>query len=206
MLHNIEALKAAHAESLREAEEANRIALALPVVPKRVGFALKHTPWVHYEVDTLTEALEIFKQYTPTPYVIARDGSFTVISTLAALEDTNRNKRNQYRVDSETDGAPYFDCMMGVGYQSVGMKFFTNAAGRDLKIDVRIANSPIQVRLICLDQYSRSSGKKYRKAYPSVPGASVLQWGYGEDCCKGTYWFRDLDTFWASMTTFGWNG
>lgn len=202
MLHNIEALKAAHAESLREAEEANRIALALPVVPKRVGFALKHTPWVHYEVDTLTEALAIFKQYTPAPYVIAKNSCFTVVMSEADLDRKNEKQREPFKVSASLDGAPMFDCMTGEGFSSTEMEFYTNSADRDLKICVRINRSPIRVALVLADPMLSAARRRYRKHYPEVQGAKVLQWGYADNCVSGSYWFPDLDTFWLSMEQY----
>ena len=209
MLHNIEALKKAQAAAMAEAEEANRIFLALPVTPVRVGFANTTLPWVTYEVATLQEALEVFKAYTPLPYVIARDGACTIVDLWAEIERKYNSKRadgRHYKIDHYIDRAPSFDCQAGSGFRSVEMEFYTEAADRTLKIIVRIAASPIQVTLLVMDAYSRTPREKYRKSYPEVPGARCIKWGYGEDCCKGTYWFRDLDTFWASMTTFGWNG
>lgn len=202
MLHNIEALKVAQEKALAEAVESNRIALALPLPPVRVGFADTPLPWVTYEVKTLADALEVFRLYQPLPYVIARSSSFTTICLEAELDRKNENGRDSYAVDYAIDGAPYFDCMTGVGFSSVEMEFFTAAAGRALKVVIRIADSPIRVHLLTMDAYSRTPARKYRKEYPVVPGASVIRWGYGDDCAKGTYWFSDLETFWASMGAY----
>lgn len=205
MLHNIEELKKAHEKSIREAEEANRISLALPVVPIRVGFADTPQPWVTYEVKTLCAALDIFKHFTPSPYVIARDSNFTVINTEAELlrkYGLRDDHHGGYEIHHEIDGAPYFDCTAGTGFSTVEMEFFTNAADRDVRVAIKISCSPINVRLCVMDAYKRTPSLKYRKEYPRVPGAKVIHWGYGEDCCKGTYWFSDLGTFWDSMATY----
>ena len=202
MLHDIEKLKENQNKALAEAVEANRIALALPVFPGRVGFADRPIPWVTYDVATLSEALSLFKQYTPAPYVIARSSSFTTICLEEELEGKNKNGRDNYEVDFCIDGAPYFDCMAGAGLSSTEMEFFSIAAGRMLKIIVRIQYSPIRVRLLVMDAYARNPGTKYHKEYPAIPGASVIRWGYGGECCKGTYWFSDVETFWAAMNTY----
>lgn len=204
MLHDIEKLKKSHEESLREAVEANRIALALPVTPRSVGFALSTLPWVTYEVGTLQEALAVFKEYTPAPYAFMRSSSFASINTHAEMLRKNATGRDSWKVDIEyPEGAPYFECITGVGFSSVEMEFFTTAAERDLKIVVKIAASPIRVNLHIADPRLSVARARYRKEYPNVPGAVCVHWGYGDDCVKGTYMFPDLSTFWASMEGYG---
>ncbi len=209
-MNDIEKLKEAQAESLRNAIEENRIFMELPIPPKRVGFGTSVQPWATYEVDTLEEALDIFKMYEPEPWVIAKDGRCTVFNTWEHIETKYNNRHpaqtgawRRYEVEYNIDdGAPYFDCRQGVGYGGTDMEFFTKAAGVNLKIVVEIKHCPIRVNLVSITPFSRADHRKYRKDYPRVPGANCVHWGYGDDCCKGTYWFGDLTQFWAAMSTY----
>lgn len=207
MLHDLDALKKAHEASLADAIESNRLTLSLPLLPKRVSFATTKQPWVTYEVDTLTEALDILKLYPLAPWVIAKDGSCTVVNTWAHIEDrynVDHPAKTRYRpyVAEHTiaDGAPYFDCQQGVGFGSSEMEFFTTHDGKSLKVVVTIKQCPIRVRL--LPTHNAHSCRNYYKEYPPVPGAKVIQWGYGEDCATGTYWFPNLECFWSAMSNY----
>lgn len=197
-MHDIEKLKEAHAASLAEAVESNRICLALPVMPKSVGFANKSIPWVTYEVQTLADALDIFRQYTPHPWQIGK-GTFT---TLAPAEEFARKKSYSYDSFTDIDGAPYFDCWTMPSHATNELVFFTQSAGRLLRVAVRIAQCPIRTELRLNSAFSRTDRDRYTKSYPRPDGAHVLRWGYDDGSAKGTYWFPDLDTFWTSMARY----
>ena len=191
MLKDLDKMRADFAAKLAAAERENAIHAVLPVPPKRVMLQGQSAPWVSYEVATLAEALAIKDQYTLLPWVIAK-GTFT---TLGLREDIDRSK-NTYTAFAEIlDGTPFFECQRGVGFGGNEMVFFTEIACQKLHIIVDIKYLPFGPSLIYIDRNARRDGKKYRKDYSSVLGADTLQWGYGDDCIKATYWFRDPASF-----------
>lgn len=201
-MQDIEALKKKQAEQLEEAIAENAICEALPLRPLRVSFASKLCPWVAYEANSIVDALEIFKLYTPVPWVIANDGGCTVVDTWEHIEATynSKPKRTPYVArESLDDGAPYFDCSAGQGFETNELEFFTEFAGRQFKISIRLKYSPVRCSIVEADGHRYRGTERYRKVYSPPKNAKVIKWGYGPDSCKATYYFRSLDDFWESM-------
>lgn len=201
-MQDIEALKKKHTEQLEEAIAQNAICEALPLRPLRVSFAKKLCPWVCYEANSIADALEIFKLYTPAPWVIANDGGCTVVDTWEHIEATynSKPKRSPYVArESMDDGAPYFDCSAGEGFSTSDLEFFADFAGRQFKVSIRLNNSPIRCSVSVVDTFRQRGLDKYRKVYSPPANAKVLKWNYGEAACKATYYFRSLEDFWESM-------
>ncbi len=207
MLHDIDKLKAAHEKALSEAVAANALALSFPVPPARVNFADTALPWVSYAVADLAGAFDLLQTFVLAPWVVAKDGSCTVLSTwehIATRYNVRHPAKTNYRpyeVEYDiSDGAPYFTCQRGVGFGGTDMEFFATHNGGTVKVIVSIKHCPIRVLLTPTNRHPNCA--TYRKEYPHVPGARVIQWGYGDDCVRGTYWFSDMDTFWASMRSY----
>ncbi len=200
MLKDIDKLRAEFEAKLAEAARQNTIADTLPIYPHRIHTPSSGAPWVTYKAKTLAEALQILKAYTLLPWVIAK-GTFT---TLGIREDIDTERYKYDRFTEIEDGAPYFECQQGVGYDTNTMVFFTQVEGTTLAIHIDIDHLPFGPRLVLLDRNARlSDHNKYRKDYcESMIAADILKWGYGDDCVKATYWFRDLASFDLAMDGF----
>lgn len=207
MLIDIAKMQAEHDAKLAEATRANEIAASLPLAPRSVMFATTSLPWVSYSVKTLADALDIFRLYTPAPFVVAKNGGCTVLGPWGYIEERYnvdhpaKTNYRPYEVEFEIpDGAPSIECSAGQGYRSEELEFFTVHNGVLLKVGVRMEQCPIRVYVVALN--AAHNCRKFRKDYPTVPGANTIRWDYGEESAKATYWFSDLDTFWASMGTY----
>lgn len=204
MTIDIEALKREHEKKLAEAMRVNEICAMLPLPPRyNPVIQASSAPWVSYEANSLQEAVNMLPLFHLTEYGVARNSSFTTISTLPDLD--RRDEKEKWDHIFHVEGAPFFDCYSSSG--SYGSRYtdmvFFAALPDGPVVRVAIRTPPRPIRVVNTPLNNAHNCASFRKEYPPVPGASSIAWGTGAGkVTHGAYWFDSLDTFWTSMATY----
>ena len=194
MLNNLDALRTAYENVLKDAERENVLAAviagAFEETPARILFIGSKMPWVIYRPRTFQKAVEMASAFSAKfggllPFSVAKDGSCTVVGPWEYIDKRFNDTQERYAMTVEYEGTPYFEVLAGTKHSTTTFVFHARVNEVLVKVAVDLLKSPITARVVPQTIYGK---KSYRKEYPDLSDRfDQIRWGMGDDAVQVTY-------------------
>jgi hypothetical protein len=185
-MKSLDELKAQHAREIEALHQKHAIAAALPVPSDRITMQSGRTHWVNYKVQTLTEALDIFRAFNVVPADVWKAGC-TVITPECVMGDRERATYAHHH-----DSGPWacwIDVQHGEGFgPNAELVFYAQLSTGVARIGVSFGTGYIGMcpALSAVPQETRGYGNQLQartfKPNPEANGASdkFINWASGD--------------------------
>lgn len=208
-MKSLEELRQKHANELAKAEREWAIANELPVAPKRV-MEFEPNPWVSYEVKTVAEAIEIFKQFRIVNHHHATNtfGHLKPMTGIIAAENkygTVEMKGGPFAFNLEVD-----QLASGHG-ASAELKFFAYTEKHVVQVEIKFGSGYIgscpqlNFRIVTSGPYDHPHSRNFNPNEKAKAACDhLVTWGTGDigpvkNSAKVNYCFKTdkLDGEWG---------